>query len=204
MLRRSVAETKRPTSPTAEEILGLYFPVLDHGLSRWSTTWAPTRTSSARRGQLRLRHAQAERRRVACCATCGATSTRRPVRWSSSNSVLHADVHRAPVDPAPHRLGERVQRSLFADADAVLHAGRGAAADAEQAQQPGTQRSGGRPAPRSTQAQQRWTDVRRASTDAYSWLTGNEVARELARIDLPLSRTRSGTGRSTCTTCCTS
>jgi thymidylate synthase (FAD) len=26
-----VAETKRPTSPAAEEILGLYFPVLDHG-----------------------------------------------------------------------------------------------------------------------------------------------------------------------------
>ena len=26
-----MAETKRPTSPTAEEILGLYFPVLDHG-----------------------------------------------------------------------------------------------------------------------------------------------------------------------------
>ena len=28
---RAVAETKRPTSPAAEEILGLYFPVLDHG-----------------------------------------------------------------------------------------------------------------------------------------------------------------------------
>ena len=26
-----MAETKRPTSPAAEEILGLYFPVLDHG-----------------------------------------------------------------------------------------------------------------------------------------------------------------------------
>ena len=26
-----VSETKRPTSAAAEEILGLYFPVLDHG-----------------------------------------------------------------------------------------------------------------------------------------------------------------------------
>ena len=26
-----MTETKRPTSPAAEEILGLYFPVLDHG-----------------------------------------------------------------------------------------------------------------------------------------------------------------------------
>src|SRR5262249_41564203 len=27
----AVPDTKRPTSPAAEEILGLYFPVLDHG-----------------------------------------------------------------------------------------------------------------------------------------------------------------------------
>src|SRR3954453_22992604 len=27
-----MSETRRPTSPLAEEILGLYFPVLDHGL----------------------------------------------------------------------------------------------------------------------------------------------------------------------------
>ena len=33
----------------------------------------------------------------------------------------------------------------------------------------------------------RWAAIRRESTDAYAWLTGNEVARELARIDLPLS-----------------
>jgi len=37
------------------------------------------------------------------------------------------------------------------------------------------------------EARQRWEEIRRASTDAYGWLTGNEVARELARIDLPLS-----------------
>jgi thymidylate synthase (FAD) len=37
------------------------------------------------------------------------------------------------------------------------------------------------------EAIRRWESIRRESTDAYSWLTGNEVARELARIDLPLS-----------------
>src|SRR4051812_48663955 len=37
------------------------------------------------------------------------------------------------------------------------------------------------------EAQRRWTEIRRGSTDAYAWLTANEVARELARIDLPLS-----------------
>ncbi len=73
------------------------------------------------------------------------------------------------------------------DADAVLHAGRGAAADAEPAEQPGAQRrrrSGRRCTPRRFAA---GTTIRRESTDAYEWMTGNEVARELARIDLPLS-----------------
>jgi thymidylate synthase (FAD) len=37
------------------------------------------------------------------------------------------------------------------------------------------------------EAQRRWAEIRRESTDAYGWLTSNEVARELARIDLPLS-----------------
>ncbi len=37
------------------------------------------------------------------------------------------------------------------------------------------------------EALRRWESIRRESTETYSWLTGNEVARELARIDLPLS-----------------
>ena len=37
------------------------------------------------------------------------------------------------------------------------------------------------------EAQRRWSAIRRESTDAYEWMTGNEMARELARIDLPLS-----------------
>ncbi|HVZ71222.1 MAG TPA: FAD-dependent thymidylate synthase [Polyangia bacterium] len=37
------------------------------------------------------------------------------------------------------------------------------------------------------EAVRRWGDIRRASTEAYEWMTGGEIARELARIDLPLS-----------------
>src|SRR6185295_16060669 len=33
----------------------------------------------------------------------------------------------------------------------------------------------------------RWEDVRRAAGDHYEWLVSHDVARELARIDLPLS-----------------
>jgi len=37
------------------------------------------------------------------------------------------------------------------------------------------------------EAVRRWNTIRRESTAAYEWMTGNEIARELARIDLPLS-----------------
>jgi thymidylate synthase (FAD) len=37
------------------------------------------------------------------------------------------------------------------------------------------------------EALRRWGEIRHAATEAYEWLTGAEVARELARIDLPLS-----------------
>jgi len=37
------------------------------------------------------------------------------------------------------------------------------------------------------EAVRRWGEIRRAATDAYEWMTAGEVARELARIDLPLS-----------------
>ena len=34
---------------------------------------------------------------------------------------------------------------------------------------------------------ERGTAIREASRDAYEWMTGEDIARELARIDLPLS-----------------
>ena len=52
-------ETKRPTSPAAEEILGGYFPVLDHGfvaLVDYMGSDGGRRARGAR--ELRLRHAQ--------------------------------------------------------------------------------------------------------------------------------------------------
>ena len=37
------------------------------------------------------------------------------------------------------------------------------------------------------EALQRWNEIRRASSSAYDWMTGENMARELSRIDLPLS-----------------
>jgi thymidylate synthase (FAD) len=36
-------------------------------------------------------------------------------------------------------------------------------------------------------AERRWTAIRSGAAEAYEWLTAHDVARELARIDLPLS-----------------
>ncbi len=43
------------------------------------------------------------------------------------------------------------------------------------------------PAELHREAVRRWEDVRTAAAGAYAWLVGHDVARELARIDLPLS-----------------
>jgi thymidylate synthase (FAD) len=37
------------------------------------------------------------------------------------------------------------------------------------------------------EAVRRWNEIRERSRDAYEWMTSEEIARELARIDLPLS-----------------
>jgi thymidylate synthase (FAD) len=43
------------------------------------------------------------------------------------------------------------------------------------------------PAERRAEAEHRWAEQRRLARDTYEWLTSEDVARELARIDLPLS-----------------
>jgi thymidylate synthase (FAD) len=38
-----------------------------------------------------------------------------------------------------------------------------------------------------TQAARRWEESRKVASESYEWMTGHDIARELARIDLPLS-----------------
>ena len=80
-----MTETNRPTTPAAEEILGLYFPVLDHGfVSLVDYMGSDDDVERAARVSLRLRHAQASATETAASsATCAGTSTPRRARWSS-------------------------------------------------------------------------------------------------------------------------
>jgi thymidylate synthase (FAD) len=179
-------ETKRPTNPRAEEILGGYFPVLDHGFvslvdymgtddsieraARVSYGYG-TRTSSRTRGLIRYlrRH-----------------------RHSTPSEMVELKFHCAmPMFIARqwirHRTASVNEYSgryslmplLFYTPDgehfnlqsATNNQGRGGRAD------DAVHRD----------AIQRWNEIRERSAGAYEWMVGEDVAREIARIDLPLS-----------------
>jgi thymidylate synthase (FAD) len=180
-------ETKRTVVPAAEEILGGYFPVLDHGFvslidymgsdesieqaARVSYGYG-TRKSSQTRGLVRYlrRH-----------------------RHTTPSEMVELKFHCA----MPMFVARQFVRHRTANINE--YSGRYSLMpllfykpDYEQfAMQSASNRQGraDEPAPRSVyeEAVRRWEDVRRMSSDAYGWLVEEDVARELARIDLPLS-----------------
>jgi thymidylate synthase (FAD) len=182
-----VAETRRPTSPAAEEILGLYFPVLDHGFvslvdymgtdedieraARVSYGYG-TRKQSATRGLLRYlrRHkhttpSEMVEMKFHCCMPMFIARQWIRHRTASVNeySGRYSLIPMLFYTPDAEQLQTQSKRNNQGRSGQVV--------DRE----------------RYDEAQRRWAAIRSESTDAYSWLTSNEVARELARIDLPLS-----------------
>ena len=143
---RAVAETKRPTSPGGRRDPRALLPGARPRLRRrWSTTWAPTSASSARRASATAT-ARASR-----ALTRGLLRYLRRHKHTTPSEMVELKFHCCmPMFIARQWIRHRTANvneysgTLLADADAVLHAGRGAAADAEQAQQPGAQRPGGR------------------------------------------------------------
>ncbi len=180
-------ETKRPTTPAAEEILGGYFPVLDHGFvslvdymgsdedveraARVSYGYG-TRKVSQTRGLIRYlrRHAHttpSEMVELKFHCAMPIFVARQFVRHRTANINEYSG--RYSLMPLLFYHPESPQ---FALQSRTNNQGR----EAE-------------PAPESLYAEavRRWEGLRETSADTYSWLVGEEVARELARIDLPLS-----------------
>ena len=180
-------DTKRTVIAAAEEILGGYFPVLDHGFvslidymgsdesieqaARVSYGFG-TRKTSQTRGLIRYlrRH-----------------------RHTTPSEMVELKFHCAmPMFVARqwirHRTASVNEYSgryslmplLFYEPDYDQFAIQSVA---------NRQGREGEPAPRSVyeEAVRRWEDVRSSASDAYGWLVAEDVARELARIDLPLS-----------------
>jgi thymidylate synthase (FAD) len=181
-----MSETGRPTNPAAEEILGKYFPVLDHGFvalvdymgsdedveraARVSYGYG-TRRSNQTRGLVRYlrRHRHSTPSEMVelkfhCCMPMFVARqwirhrTASVNEYSGRYSLLPLLYYR----PAPDQL---------------------------QAQSPTNNqgRAGGPLEALYPEAVARWERLRAEASATYEWLVEHDVAREIARIDLPLS-----------------
>ncbi len=180
-------ETKRPTVPAAEEILGGYFPVLDHGFvalvdymgtdqdierAARVSYGAGTRQVSQTRGLVRYlqRHAHTtpgEMVEFKFHCSMPMFVARQWIRHrTASVNELSARYSLLPL------LFYTPEPTNFAHQSSVNNQGR----------EP-------EPAPPALyrEATARWEALRRGASDTYGWMIEEDVARELARIDLPLS-----------------
>jgi thymidylate synthase (FAD) len=183
----AVTETRRPTSPAAEEILGLYFPVLDHGFvslvdymgtdecieraARVSYGYG-TRKASMTRGLLRYlrRHkhttpSEMVELKFHCCMPM--FIARQWIRHRTANVNEYSG--RYSLMPMLFYTPDAAQLQTQSKRNNQGRSGQQVSGDVH------------------AEAVRRWNEIRQASTSAYEWMTGGEVARELARIDLPLS-----------------
>ena len=182
-----MAETKRPTSAAAEEILGLYFPVLDHGFvslvdymgtdecieraARVSYGYG-TRKQSLTRGLLRYlrRHqhttpSEMVEMKFHCCMPIFVA--RQWIRHRTANVNEYSG--RYSLVPMLFYTPDAAQLQTQSRKNNQGRSGEAVAAGVH------------------AEAVRRWGEIRHAAMETYEWMTAGEIARELARIDLPLS-----------------
>ena len=186
-LRRLTSmETNRTTIPAAEEILGGYFPVLDHGFvalvdymgsdqdveraARVSYGYGTRRTSQTRGliRYLRRHHHTTPSEMVGLKFHCVMPIfvARQWVRHrTASVNELSARYSLMPL------LFYRPEGEQFALQSRANRQGRESGASREIY----------------TEAVRRWEALRKDAGGTYSWMLEQDIARELARIDLPLS-----------------
>jgi len=179
--------TRRSVSPGAEEILGRYFPVLDHGFvalvdymgsdedivraARVSYGYG-TRKSSQTRGLVRYlrRHKHttpSEMVELKFHCSMPIFVARQWIRHRTANvnemsgrySLMPMLFYQPPEEQLLAQSAQNHQGRAGAPLDANLRA----------------------------EAFRRWRALRAGAVATYEWLNGQEVAREIARIDLPLS-----------------
>jgi thymidylate synthase (FAD) len=182
-----VADTKRPTNPAAEEILGLYFPALDHGFVALIDYMG---TDDCVERAARVSYGYGTRKRS---QTRGLIRYLRRHKHTTPSEMVELKFHCCmPIFVARQWIRHRT-------ANVNEYSGRYSlipmlfyTPEAEQLQTQSRRNNQGRSgaaveADVYAEALRRWTAARSATTAAYEWMTEQEVARELARIDLPLS-----------------
>lgn len=180
-------ETNRPTTPALEEILGLYFPALDNGFvslidymgtdaaieqaARVSYGYG-TRQTNETRGLIRYlrRHKHTTPSEMCelkfhCCMPIFVA--RQWIRHRTANVNEYSG--RYSLMPMVFYTPDR--EHLQTQSKSNRQGQSGNVVDDEIYEQ----------------AVREWEDQREIVSDNYQWLTQNDVARELARIDLPLS-----------------
>jgi thymidylate synthase (FAD) len=180
-------ETKRPTNPAAEEILGGYFPVLDHGFVALVDYMG---SDDAVEQAARVSYGYGTRH---TSQTRGLIRYLRRHRHTTPSEMVELKFHCAmPMFVARQWIRHRT-------ASVNEYSGRYSlmpllfytpSADAF-ALQSASNRQGrdpaGAPPELYREAVARWERARGAAAEDYGWLVAEDVARELARIDLPLS-----------------
>jgi thymidylate synthase (FAD) len=178
--------TKRPIVPAAEEILGGYFPVLDHGfVSLVDYMGSDEDVERA----ARVSYGFGTRKRS---ATRGLIRYLRRHQHTTPSEMVEFKFHCAmPMFIARqwirHRTASVNEYSgryslmplLFYEPEPEQFA----------LQSQLNSQGRGERAPREVwlEAQRRWKALQADCADTYEWLLGEDVARELARINLPLS-----------------
>jgi thymidylate synthase (FAD) len=181
------SSTRRSVSPGAEEILGRYFPVLDHGFVSL-VDYMGTDADIERAARVSYGHGTRQ-----LSKTRGLLRYLRRHKHTTPSEMVELKFHCCmPIFIARQWIRHRT-------ANVNEYSGRYSLVPmlfytppAEQLQTQSLRNNQGRSgqplgAEKLGEAQARWHESRRQAASTYEWLTGNDVARELARIDLPLS-----------------
>ena len=180
-------QTRRTVSPGAEEILGLYFPVLDHGFVALVDYMG---TDEDIERAARVSYGFGTRKRS---LTRGLLRYLRRHRHTTPSEMVELKFHCCmPIFVARQWIRHRTANVNEMSGRYSLMPMLFYTPPDEQLQAQSAQNHQGRtgqplPAGLRSEAKQRWQDSRSGAVATYAWLTGHEVARELARIDLPLS-----------------
>ena len=179
--------TRRPTVPAAEEILGGYFPVLDHGFVAL-VDYMGTDDSVERAARVSYGYGT---RKVS--ATRGLIRYLRRHLHTTPSEMVEFKFHCAmPMFVARQWIRHRTASvneysGRYSLMPLLFHTPE----EGQFAFQSATSNQGRAPgsvgAELYRRAIRRWEAVRARAANDYGWLVGENVARELARIDLPLS-----------------
>lgn len=180
-------ETKRPTTPEAEAILGGYFPVLDHGFVALVDYMGSDEDVER---AARVSYGYGTRSRS---ATRGLIRYLRRHRHTTPSEMVELKFHCCmPIFVARQWVRHRTASINEYSARYSLMPLLFYTPEREDFAQQSTQNRQGRQPEASDvevygEAVRRWGALREEAGAAYEWLLAEDVARELARIDLPAS-----------------